>query len=103
MKINRSNKGFSAIESVLIVVIVLAIAGVGYYVYKANKSSLSPNNTPNVSTVATYQSPPVSTPVAPASISSASQLNSVYQELNQTAIGANSTDSNQLLVQANGF
>ncbi len=102
MKVNKSNKGFSAIETVLLVVIVLAIAGVGYYVYKANKNSLSPSTTPSVAS-APYQSPPVTTVTPPATISSASQLNTVYQELNQTAIGANNTDSNQLTAQSNGF
>lgn len=102
MKINKSNKGFSSIEAVLLIVIVLAIAGVGYYVYRANQNSLNPNNTVDVAKAASYQSPPTTT-ATPVNVSNGSTLNTAYQQLNQTAIGANSADSNYLTTQTNGF
>jgi len=38
-KLNLNNKGFSAIEGLLIAVVVVLIAGIGYYVYQSGKTS----------------------------------------------------------------
>ncbi len=100
MKI-KSQSGFSVVETLLLVVLVLAIAGIGYYVWHANKSSLAPS-TSNVVKQAAYKSPPVTTASAPA-ITSKTGLTSAYQLLNQTSIYSNNTDSSQLSVQSNGL
>ncbi len=100
MKI-KSQAGFSVVEISLLVVIVLGIAGVGYYVWHANKSSLTPSSS-DVVKQAPYKSPPVSTASAP-QVTKASDLNSAYQVLNQTSIYSNNTDSSQLSVQSNGL
>ncbi len=101
MNIRNKENGFSAVEVILLVVIVLAIAGVGYYVWHSNKTSLAPANSTTTKPVA-YQSPPTVTPPAP-TVTKASDLNAAYQTLNQTSINSNSTDSSQLSVQSNGF
>lgn len=100
MKI-KSQSGFSVVELLLLVVLVLAVAGVGYYVWHANKTSLAPSPS-NVVKKATYTSPPVTTASAP-TITNKSDLNSAYQLLNQTSIYSNNTDSSQLSVQSNGL
>jgi len=49
MKKNES--GFSAVETILLLVVVIALAGVGYYVYKAKKNTTSTyNSAANAST-----------------------------------------------------
>jgi hypothetical protein len=40
-KLNKSELGFGAIEALLILVIIVAIAGVGWYVYNAKKNTTS--------------------------------------------------------------
>ncbi len=100
MKI-KSQAGFSVVEVLLLVVLVLGIGGVGYYVWHANKSALAPTPS-DVIKQSPYKSPPVSTVSAP-QVTKASDLNSAYQALNQTSINSNLTDSNQLTTQSNGF
>lgn len=96
-----SQSGFTAVELVLVVVIVAAIAGTGYFVWHENAKS-SPASTAVNTTASSYQSPTTLTPPAP-QITTASDLNAAMQALNQTNISANNSDSSQLSTQASGF
>lgn len=100
MKI-KSQAGFSVVEVLLLVVLVLGIGGVGYYVWHANKSALAPSSS-DVVKQSSYQSPPVSTVSAP-QVTKASDLSTAYQALNQTSVNSNNTDSSQLTTQSNGL
>lgn len=93
----RKQSGFAAIELVLVLVIVAAIGGIGYYATHKHSQA----NQQSVATSAS-QPAPVSTPVAP-QITTASDLNTAMQALNQTQVGANNTDSSQLNTQVSGF
>ena len=94
----RSSKsGFAAIETVITVVIVAAIAVTGYYVWRNHNNSQS-----STASSLNYQSPPVTTPGAP-QVTTASDLNSAVQALNQTSVSSNNVDSTQLSNQAAGF
>lgn len=98
----QSQSGFAVVELVVVVVILAAIAGVGYYIWNSHKT-----NTPAASNTSTtsslgYQSPTTSTPTAP-QVNSASDLNSAMSALNQTSVSSSNTDSSQLSTQASGF
>lgn len=96
----HSQSGFAVVESVVALLLVVAIVGVGYYVWHNHK------NQPTVTTAATstpnYQSPTTNVPTAP-QINSPSDLNSAMQALNQTSVTSSNADSAQLSQQANGF
>ncbi len=95
----KKQSGFASIELVLLVVIVAAIAGVGYYVVnnrntgQTSASFISSTSTPNTS-VATLPMPQINT---------TSDLSNALNVLNQTNVGANSIDSSQLTTQSSGL
>lgn len=97
----KKQSGFASIELVLMVVIVAAIGGVGYFVIKNHNNAsgqtsanfISSESTPNMS-VATLPMPQVNT---------TSDLSNALNVLDQTNVGANSTDSSQLTTQSTGF
>jgi hypothetical protein len=93
-----SQSGFAAVETVLLVVIVAAIAGIGYYVWHTHNNVdklTSTSETPD-----TINS--VSTPKAP-QINKASDLNRAIQVLNRTDVTASNTDSSQLSTETSGL
>lgn len=96
-----AQSGFAAVELILAVVIVAAIAGTGYFVWHENAKS-SPVTTASNTAASSYQSPTTLTPTAP-QITTTSDLNAAMQTLNQTNITANNSDSSQLSTQASGF
>lgn len=96
----RTQIGFAAVELVIVVVLLAAIAGTGYYVLR-NRSKSTPTTASNTS-ASTSQTSSAATPTAP-QINSASDLNSAMQALNQTSVTAGSTDSSQLTTQSSGF
>lgn len=95
----KKQSGFAIVELVVAVVIVAAVAGVGYFVWHEHNKK-----TPVVSTTtsSSYQSPTTSAPAAP-QVNNASDLNSAMQALNQTNVTAGNTDSSQLSTQASAF
>jgi flagellar basal body-associated protein FliL len=99
----RTQSGFATVELVLLVVILIAIAGVGYYVWYGNqKTSTTTATNTSSSTSSGYQSPSVATPTAP-QVNNASDLNSAMSALNQTSVSSSNADSNQLTTEASGF
>ena len=52
-KLSKNEMGFGAIEVILLLVTVIAIAAVGYYVYKAKQNTISTYNTSASTTIAT--------------------------------------------------
>lgn len=95
----KKQTGFALVELLVVVVLIGAIAGVGYFVWHEHNRK-SPVAT--TSTSSTYQSPSTSVPTAP-QINNASDLNSAMQALNQTDITAGNTDSSQLDTEAAAF
>ncbi len=103
----KKNKlGFATVEVIIAAVIVLAVAGVGYYVWHSKQVA---NTTPvnkTATTVSTpagsYKSPTTKTPVAP-QVTNAASLNTAMNALNQTSISSSNVDSNQLSTQASAF
>jgi len=106
MKMKINQKGFSLIEGVIVVVVLVAIAGAGYYVYHKDQKSVgnAPISSANTTHTAYlgYKSPSTATQVAP-NITSASDLSNAYQVLNQTSVSANNVDSAQLQTQSSSF
>jgi len=105
MKINQ--KGFSLVEGIIVVVVLVVIAGAGYYVY--HKDQKSAGSVPITSTASTshpvylgYKSPSTAVQVAP-NITSPSDLVAAYQVLNQTSVSSNNVDSSQLKLQSSSF
>jgi flagellar basal body-associated protein FliL len=94
----KQQSGFAVVELIVVLVIVVAVAGVGYYVWHGRKT----NNPPITTASSNYQSPPVTMPTAP-QINNTSDLNSAMTALNQTSVSSSNTDSSQLTTQANGF
>lgn len=98
---NRQS-GFAVVELVVVVVLLAAVAGTGYYVMHVRSQKNQPTTATASSTPSGYQSPSVAAPVAP-QVNSASDLNSAMQALNQTNVTASNTDSSQLSTQASGL
>lgn len=96
----KKQAGFAAVELIVVVLLVAAIGGVGYFVWHEHNKQTPVATTSNSSTA--YQSPTTSVPSAP-QINNASDLNKAVQALNQTDVTAGSTDSNQLSTQAAAF
>lgn len=99
---NNKQSGFALIEFAVILVVVAAVAGVGYTIWSRQHTSSRPVTNSSSTSFAPYKSPPTSVPSAP-QITNASDLNAALQALNQTSITSNNTDSNQLYAQASGF
>lgn len=99
----KKQTGFALVELLVVVVLIGAIAGVGYFVWhEHNRKSPVATTSTSSNTAATYQSPSTSVPTAP-QINNASDLNSAMQALNQTDITAGNTDSSQLGTEAAAF
>lgn len=94
-----SQTGFSVIEFALVLVVIVALGGIGYVVWHSHKPSSQSGTT---TTTSSYVPPSTSTPAAP-QVNSASDLNSAMQALNQTDVTAGNTDSSQLGTQASSF
>lgn len=94
-----SQSGFAVIELGIVVIILAAIAGAGYYVWNSHKAQPA---TTTATSSSSYQSPSVTTPAAP-QVNSASDLNSAMAALNQTSVSSSNTDSSQLNTEAGGF
>jgi flagellar basal body-associated protein FliL len=97
----KKQSGFAGLELLVVVVIVIAVAFVGYYVWHGNNVKSTPL-VPPVANSSTTTSAPVTTPPAP-QITTASNLNQAMQALNGTSVSSNSTDSSQLTTQSQGF
>jgi Tfp pilus assembly protein PilE len=93
----KKQSGFAGLELLVVVVIVAAIAFVGYYVWQGYSSK----TTPVTSSVAAV-SPSVTTLPAP-KITTVSSLNTAMQVLNSTSVSSNNADSSQLTTQSQGF
>lgn len=94
----RSISGFAAVELLIVVVVLAAIAGVGYFVW----NKLNAQSTPASTSTTAYTSPPVTVPTAP-QVNSASDLNSAMTALNQTTVSSSNVDSSQLTTDTSGF
>lgn len=91
MSLRKSQLGFSAVELTIIVVIVAALALVGYTVYNRQNNKTATTTQPTNS-----QATATDVPSAPA-ISSTSDLDKASAVLDQVDPGAsNSNDSSQL-------
>ena len=101
MERNRRT-GFAVLELIVVIVLVIAILGVGYYVWHNRKSAVKTTHSSTVSTTSKYQSPTTVTPLAP-QVNNSADLNAAMQALNQTSISSSNIDSSQLSTQANGF
>jgi len=95
----KKQSGFAGLELIVVIVVVAAVAFVGYYVIHGNNvdSKITPTVSSVVSTI-----PPVTTPVAP-NITTTSNLNSALQALNGTSVSSNNADSTQLSTQSQSF
>ena len=92
-----NDKGFSAIEALLVVVVLVAVVLTGYFVWKDQNAKTS---TAVVSS--TPATPGASTVPAP-QITKASDLSKAYTVLGETSVSSSSADSNQLGSQLNGI
>lgn len=96
----KQQSGFAAVELVILVVIAAAIAGVGYFVIKNHNA----NGTSTSSFISAESSTNQGVSTAPMpQVSSTADLSTALNTLNQTNVGANSTDSSQLTTQSTGF
>ena len=98
----KSQSGFSIVELVVALVVVVGLAGIGYVVWHHNNQN-TPATTASSNTAGlNYTSPSTKVPTAP-QIKTSSDLNNALQALNQTNVTASNTDSSQLSTQASGF
>ena len=93
----KKQSGFATVELVIVVLVLAAIVGAGYYVLHSKKASPAAA----VSSQASYVAP-VTTPTAP-QITSAASLKADMNAINATSVSSNMTDSNSLSSQAQGF
>jgi len=101
----KKQSGFTIIEILLVIILVVGVIGLGYYVWYRNQSSstASTNGPTMIHTGTTsYQSPATATAQAPV-VTDPDDLNSAYQALNQTDPTTNNTDNAQLSSQTDGF
>ncbi len=101
MKKNRQ-AGFAILELIVVIIMIIAILGVGYYIWHNKKTAVKTSHASTVSTISKYQSPTTVTPVAPP-VNNPAGLNTAMQALNQTSISSSNIDSSQLTAQASGF
>ena len=97
----KKQSGFASVELVVLVVIVAAIAGVGYYVVKNHNNQPAQSNANFISSVSTPNNSVATLPMP--QINSTTDLSNALNVLDQTNVGANSTDSSQLTTQSTGF
>lgn len=96
-----SQSGIAVVELAVVLVVLVALGGAGYYVWHSHKANNN-NTTATTTSSSSYQSPSTSVPAAP-QVNSASDLNSAMSALNQTNVTAGNTDSSQLSTQASAF
>ncbi len=97
----NKQSGFAVVEAVLIIVVVAGLAGGGYIVWHRQQKTVAPIVT-TTTTTSSYVSPPVTTQSVPA-VNSPVDLNIALTTLNQTDVGASTSDSTQLGSQSQGF
>jgi hypothetical protein len=97
----KKQSGFATVELVVLAVVLVAIAGIGYYVIR-NHGANSGQSTASFINAESSPNTGVTVPTAP-QINNTADLSSALNALNQTNIGANSTDSSQLSTQASGL
>jgi prepilin-type N-terminal cleavage/methylation domain-containing protein len=88
-------RGFSAVEVVIAVVVVAAIAGTGYLAYSRMQDS---NKTPTAS----EQTTGGTTPSAP-EVNDDSDLDAASKALDETNVDASTTDSSELDTEVSNF
>ncbi len=88
-------RGFSAIEVVIALVVVAAIGGTGYLAYNRMKDA---NKTPTAS----EQAEKGSTPSAPV-VNNTADLDTASKALDNTNVDASATDTTQLDSELNNF
>jgi flagellar basal body-associated protein FliL len=94
-------QGFSAVEAIVILGVIVVLAGAGYGYMKMHNNHGTPASSTNTSAVSVQVSP-VTVPVAP-QVNSNSDLNTALNTLNQTNLDAGSSDSSQLNSQSGNF
>ena len=97
----KKQSGFASVELVVLVVVVAAIAGVGYYVVKNRNNDVGQSNATFISSVSSPNDSVATVPTP--NINSTADLSTALNALNQTNVGANSTDSSQLTTQSSGL
>lgn len=96
----KKQSGFAGLELLVVVVIIVAVAFVGYYVWHGHNIQTTP--VVPVATNSSVASSSTAVPSAP-QITTASDLNKALQALNDTHVSSNTADSSQLATQAQGF
>lgn len=86
----RASRGFSSVEAVLIVMVILALVGVGFWVGRQSNDSDVPSLSSGES---------IDTPAAP-EVKSVDDLEAVEQTLDKLNPEAGSADSDELDTQA---
>lgn len=89
------NRGFSTVEAVVIIVVLIALGGVGFWVF--SRQSNDESKVPSLS-----QGESLDAPVAP-EINSASDLEAVEQTLDTMNLEAGNSDNAELDTQATNF
>ncbi|MGH7234027.1 MAG: hypothetical protein ACREF7_01085 [Candidatus Saccharimonadales bacterium] len=97
----KKQSGFAVVELIVLGVVVVAIAAVGYYVIK-NHNTNSGQSTANFINSEASTNLQTTTPTV-SQINSTPDLSSALNALNQTNIGANTADSGQLSTQSSGL
>jgi len=97
----KKQSGFAGLELLVVVVIVAAVAFVGYYVWHGHDIKTTPI-VPVAANSSAVPSSSTSVPAAP-QITTASDLNKAMQAINETHVSSNTADSSQLATQTQGF
>ena len=97
----KKQSGFASVELVLLVVIVAAIAGVGYYVINNRNNSVGQSSASFISATSSTNTSVATLPMP--QINTTADLSNALNVLNQTNVGANSIDSSQLTTQSSGM
>ncbi len=94
--------GFTAIEAIIIVVVLAGLAGVGYVFISMYHKATTPVASVTTTNGSTSQTASVSVPSAP-QVKSSSDLNSALSTLNQVDLDAGLSDSSQLGSQSSAL
>jgi len=89
------SRGFSTVEAAVIIVVLAALGGVGFWVF--NRQSNDESQVPSLS-----QGESVDAPTAP-EVNSAGDLDAVVSTLDAMNLEASNSDNSELDTQANGF
>lgn len=90
--------GFTIIEGVIIAVVVIALAGVGYWVFKQQ----SGGNKDKDATTSQTSNEDIETPAVP-ELNNASDLENVEKALDDVNLDAGTSDDKALQAQSNAF